>query len=290
MSAKGRETWPFYGVSTRISMDNAKIFKGDAWQSLVMLGVEPFYIENDSPEQNGKQERWFRTLQTRLISHLVGFSDQYRGKDKAKKCCIPYPLLQKLIDDFILEYHLTEHSSLGMTPWEAWHRGLADARGLLIPTDEIDRCLRVSREVKVSAEGVQVDNRKFTGPCLEGRVNDTVTVRVPPEGPKDSVAVYDHGLFLGDAVEHISTELAEEISTTRLERTIAIDRLAKSIREKNGQLPPAPVPESPAPKIEATIIEVPEHLKTVDAGQAEMPNNLGPIPTLPTTTTDEPAS
>jgi transposase InsO family protein len=281
MCAKGIETWPFYGVPTTVSMDNAKIFKGDAWQSLVSLGVEPFLIGNDSPEQNGKQERWFKTLQTRLISHLVGFADQYRGKEKARKCCIPYPLLQKLIDDFILEYHLTEHSALGMTPWEAWHRGLANARGLLIPTTEIDRCLRVSREVKVSAEGVQVDNRKFTGTCLEGRVGDTLTVRVPPEGPKDSVAVYDHGLLLGDAVEHISTELAQEISTTRLERTIAIDRLAKRIREKNGQMPPTPVPESPAPKTEDAAISVPAALPPVDTASNGNAESLGPIPDLP---------
>jgi len=43
------------------------------------------------PEQNGKQERWFRTLQTRLISHLEGFADQHQGKDKAKKKCIRTP-------------------------------------------------------------------------------------------------------------------------------------------------------------------------------------------------------
>jgi hypothetical protein len=283
MSAKGIETCPFYGVPSILSMDNAKAFKGDAWQSLLMLAVEPFFITNDSPEENGKQERWFQTLQTKLISHLAGFSDQHRGKDKAKKNCIPFPLLQKLIDDFILEYHLTEHSELGMTPWEYWHRQIADAHGLLVPTVEIDRCLRVSHEVKVSAEGVQVDNRKFTGAFLEGRVDDTLTVRMPPEGPKNSVSVYDHGLFLGDAEEQINSQLAHEISTTRLERTIAIDRLAKRIREKNGQVPPAPVPESPAPTTEDAPISVPAALPPVDTASSGNPESLGPIPDLPDT-------
>jgi hypothetical protein len=281
MTAKGLQTCPFYGVPDRMSMDNSKVYKGDAWQSLVQLGVEPFFIENDSPEQNGKQERWFQTLQTRLVSHLDGFADQHRGKEKAAKKCIPYPLLQKLIDDFMLEYHLAEHSELKMTPWEYWHRALADAHGLLVPTDEIDRCLRISRDVQVSPEGLHVDNRRFIGPFLEGRVDDTLTVRIPPEGPKDSIAVLDHGLPLGDALEHISVELAHEISTTRLERTIAINRLAKAIREKNGQTPPAHVPPAPEPKVTDETITVPVAPAPADAAPAEPQDSLGPIPELP---------
>jgi hypothetical protein len=281
MMAKGVETCPFAGVPSVISMDNAQIFKGDAWQSLVALSVEPFLIENDSPEQNGKQERWFKTLQTRLISHLEGFADQHKGKDRARKNCIPYPLLQKLIDDWTLEYHLTEHRELGMTPWEYWHRHLADAHGLLVSASEVDRCLRISRDVKVAADGVHVDSRRFIGAFMEGRVDDTLTVRIPPEGPKDSVAVYDHGLFLGDAVEHITTELAEEISTTRLERTIAIDRLAKAIREKNGQAAPSASPASPAAKAPETAIVVPAPLTAVDGANPENTETLGPIPELP---------
>lgn len=281
MTAKGLETCPFYGTPVRLSMDNSKVYLGDGWQSLVQLGVEPFLINNDSPEENGKQERWFQTLQTRLISHLDGFADQHRGKAKAAKKCIPFPLLQKLIDDFMLDYHLTEHSELKMTPWEYWHRNLADAHGLLVPTEEIDRCLRISRDVQVSSEGLHVDNRRFISPCLEGRVGDTVTVRIPPEGPKDSVDVYDHGLPLGEAWEEISTELAEQISTTRLERTIAIDRLAKAFREKNGQLPPAPMPESPKPKALDETITVPTAPIPVDGAPTEPPDALGPIPELP---------
>ncbi len=282
MFAKGVPTCPFYGVPEIVSMDNHKVYKGDAWQSLMDLGVEPFFINNDSPEQNGKQERWFQTLQTKLISHLEGFADQHRGMDKAKKKCIPYPLLQKLIDDFVLEYHLSEHSSLGMTPWEAWHRGLADAHGLLVEASEVDRCLRVSREVMVSTEGVQVNNRKFIGTCLEGRVEQTVTVRFPPEGPNDSVDIYDHQLPLGRAYEHISAELAQEISTGRLERTIAIDQLAKRIKEMNAETPPAPVPETPAPKPVTEEITVPETPNQPDAKPENGPEEkLGDIPELP---------
>jgi hypothetical protein len=280
MTAKGVETCPFYGAPDVLSLDNSQVYKGDGWQSLSELGVEPFFITNDSPEENGKQERWFKTLQVKLISHLDGFSDQHRGKAKAAKKCIPFPLLQRIIDDFMLDYHLTEHSELKMTPWEYWHRGLADAHGLLVPTDEIDRCLRISRDVQVTSEGLHIDNRRFISPCLEGRVGDTLTVRIPPEGPKDSVAVYDHGLPLGNAVEHVSTELAQEISTTRLERTIAIDKLAKRIREKNEQTPLTNVPSSkPGTKVET--ISVPAVPTPVDGAPAESQDTLGPIPELP---------
>jgi hypothetical protein len=282
MLAKGIPTCPFYGVPSAVSMDNHKVFKGDAWQSLMALGPEPCFINNDSPEQNGKQERWFRTLQTKLISHLEGFADQHQGKDKAKKKCIPYPLLQKLVDDFVLEYHLTEHSTLEMTPWEAWHRGMADAHGLLVAASDIDRCLRVSREVKVTPEGVQIDNRKYIGTCLEGRVDQTLTVRFAPEGPRDTVSVFDHGVDLGDASEHISTELAAEITSTRLERTIEIARLAKRIRERHEQMPPVKVPESPAvkPALEITAVAP---LAEASSATSDNQDILGTIPDLPST-------
>jgi ACT domain-containing protein len=283
MMAKGTPTYPFYGVPTVVSMDNHKAFQGDAWQSLMALGVEPFFINNDSPEENGKQERWFWTMQTKLFSHLEGFADQHQGKDKAKKKCIPYPLLQRLVDDFVLEYHLTEHSTLQMTPWEAWHRGLADANGLLVPTTDIDRSLRVSREVKVSPEGVQVNNRKFTGAFLEGRVDQTLTVRFAPGGPGDTVTVYDHGLYLGEASEHITTELAAEISTTRLERTIEIASLAKRIRERNEQAAPVIVPESAASTPPTEAIAAVKPFKEADPTPTDDEDNLGTIPELPST-------
>ena len=279
MFAKAIPTCPFYGTPASISMDNHKVFKGDTWQSLIALGVEPIFIENDSPEQNGKQERWFRTFQTKLISHLDGFADQHQGKDKAKKKCIPYPLLQKLVDDFVLEYHLTEHAALTMTPWEAWHRGLADAHGLLTSANDIDHSLRVSREVKVSPEGVQIDSRKYTGPFLEGRVGDTLTARIAPEGARDSVLVYDHGVLLGEAFEHIDSELAAEITTTRLERTIEIAKLSKAILERNGKLPPVKVPECPAVKPTEAMAAV-EALKEADSATPSNQDNLEAIPHL----------
>ncbi len=60
MLPKGIPSCPFYGVPSLLSMDNHKVYKGDAQQSLVMLSVEPFFITNDSPEENGKQERFFQ--------------------------------------------------------------------------------------------------------------------------------------------------------------------------------------------------------------------------------------
>ena len=134
--------------------------------------------------------------------------------------------------------------------------------------------------MQVTSEGLHVDNRRFISPCLEGRVGDTLTVRIPPEGPKDSVTVFDHGLPLGTAVEHISTELAEEISKTRLERTIAIDKLAKRIREKNEQTPLTNVPSTkPGANVEA--ISVTATPTPADGAPADSQDTLGPIPELP---------
>jgi hypothetical protein len=167
-----------------------------------------------------------------------------------------------------------------MTPWEAWHRGMADAHGLLVAASDIDSSLRVSREVKVSPEGVQIDNRKYIGACLEGRVDQTLTVRFAPVGPRETVSLYDHGLYLGDASEHISSELAAEITSTRLERTIEIARLGKRIRERNEQIPPVKVPESLAVKPAQEIAAV-ATLTEASSATSDNQDNLGTIPDLP---------
>ncbi len=276
-----KNNWnPFYGVPTTISMDNHQVFKGDALQSLHLLGVEPHFINNDSPEENGKQERWFKTVQTRLISSLPGFSDQYKGLEKAKQNAIPYPLLQGMIDDFLTTYHLTDHRALGTTPWEAWYKGMGEARGLLASNSEIDRCLRVSREVLVTPEGVRINNRQFTGAFFEGRVDDKLTARIQPDEIKGAVPIYDHGLPLGDAEEQVNGDLALQISAGRTERTVGINELAKAVKglreAPDASTNPAPASESP----ETKPLEVPA-LSTVESPLTELVDNLGHIPTLP---------
>jgi hypothetical protein len=280
MFAKKNNWNPFYGVPTRMSMDNHKVFKGDALQSLHLLGVEPHFIHNDSPNENGKQERWFQTVQTRLIKTLPGFSDQYKGLEKAKQDAIPYPLLQGMIDDYLTDYHLTDHSELGMTPWEAWYKGMGEACGLLVSDAEVDRCLRVSREVLVTREGVEINKRHFTGPFLEGRVDDTLTARVQPDEIRGVVPIYDHGLHLGDAVEEVDGEIARLISEGRTARTIGNAELKAAILARKEAADKAAVPTPTPEPPEKPPIEVPA-LGTVDVKLDGLLDNLGHIPTLP---------
>ncbi len=168
---------------------------------------------------------------------------------------------------------------MNSTPWEIWHQKLPDAAGLLVPRSETDRCLRVSREVTVTPEGVQVDKQHFIGAFLEGRVNDKLTARAQPEGAKDFVAIFDHGLYLGDAFQHIDAELALQISTTRLEHTIAIDKLGKSIKEKTAQASSFPTPPVPEPPAEEPPLTVPA-LPRVENAPTGLSGKLGFIPDL----------
>lgn len=272
-------TRPFYGLPQLASLDNHSVNKGDVAESIIMAGVEIDYIPKKSPEANGKIERFFETFQF-IVAGLEGYTAQPNGMAKAQKKAIPYPLLQGIINRILVDYHLRENRCLKTTPWEAWHQSLDRAQGLVFDPKDVDMAFRYKTERKISEEGVQIDERHYTGDFLEGYVDEIVTLRVSPEGPGNKLPVYHKGSFLGEA-KAVDTEMASAIREGRLNRTIEIASLKKALRERGSDvLPPSDAVEpyqEPPLSSEAPADEK----ETSEEPASPSPEEIHPPPDLP---------
>ncbi len=240
---KDDDRFPFFGVPKEIQSDNGSIFiSTDYLDALLRLQVERAWIPVECPSEDGKIERWFRTCKGQLATRLIGYSKQHQGLAKAKQGAIPWPLMQNLLNKYLVEYHINKHTSLGLTPWEAWHDRLADAHGLDFDPEEVFEACKLRKEVKVQRDGVELlPGRHYHAPQLAGLVDETITLRLPPEGPGKTVAAYYKGEFLADlrCVE-ANPELAQQINAARHDRIIELQSLRENLIATAKKILPMP--------------------------------------------------
>ncbi|MDD2710592.1 MAG: DDE-type integrase/transposase/recombinase [Verrucomicrobiae bacterium] len=278
---KDSESYPFYGIPQKIQSDNGQVYEAtDFLEALLRLNIEKVSIPNQCPSANGKIERWFETCKVQLLQSLAGFTGQHAALAKAKKCAIPWPLLPKLVEKYLLQYHLATHSSLGMSPWEAWHNKLADAKGLNFVSQDVVDAIKIRREMTVERDGVELSpGRHYHSAKLAGLVGETVTLRIPPEGPLngDPVEAYHKG----DFIDHLrcveaNPSLARQIGEARLERVIELQRLRKTLRETaDGLIPKAASEVGGGPSMPV----IPETPPVSEANPGESALNIPKLPT-----------
>jgi transposase InsO family protein len=232
MLPKGNDTCPFYGKPVVIQSDNHNVFKGEFLEALLELEIEPLNSPNRCPSNNGKIERMFRTFADQLFSGLNGYTKQFQGLDRAKANPIPYPLLARLIERYLIEYHTQTHRTLKRSPWEAWHEGLVYARGLVFSEEALLDGLQVRENRVVHRKGVEatpgcfynsVDLAPFTG--------ETVTVKMPPDGPGNKLRAYFKGKLVAELRPETDATLANEIAGARVSRSIDLKALRQTLLE-----------------------------------------------------------
>lgn len=246
---KNDDRFPFFGQPQTIQSDNGSIFaSADFLDALYRLEINHQPIEKACPSQNGKIERFFRTVKDGLCANLVQFSEQYRGLATAKATPLTFPLLPGLISKFLVEYHLRRQASLGRSPWEAWVDGLSNARGLAIQVGEIYEACKIRRECKVRRDGIEMGpGIHYNAPELVPLVGQTVQVRIRPEKNDPSPTCYFHGEPIArlERVEQ-NEGLAESIKAARLMRLRELQRLRKTLLKTAARIMPD-LPHVPAP-------------------------------------------
>ncbi len=279
--AKHDASYPFCGKPDGIQSDNGGIFEsGDYADCLLRLNIIRCEIPSESPSANGKVERYFRTMQDGLIKRLAGFSDQIDGLASARESAIPWPVLPRVVSQYIAKYHADLHSSIKTSPWEAWHDRLADAKGLGFVNADVINATMVRVEALVQRDGVHLDDgNTYCDGCLTGYVDDRIIVRIPPEKPYDHVEAYIAGRFLGllQNIQH-SPEIADQIKEFRVQRTIDLQRLTKilstmapGVLPDPAIAPPGAVNDAPAdPVLETPPPEQP--LAEIPSVQTEQPS------------------
>lgn len=235
---------PFFGKPSKLQSDNGTIFKSaDFLDALMRLGITHEPIANDCPSANGKIERFFRTLQDQLCRGLETYTHQTHGLARAKANPLPWPMVPRLVERFLAEYHMRSHRSLECSPWEAWHDALDPSDLSSFSTSDVVSACKVRVEKTVARDGIELaPGRHFSSPKLAGLVKQKVTLRVLPEGGDETVECFYRGEFLDflERVEH-NAGLVERIKSARLDRAKELARLRKSlIKEARRILPEQP--------------------------------------------------
>lgn len=118
--------WPTWGVMRTLVVDNGGEFHGESLDYAAgQFGITVQTCPRRKPWFKGKIERFFRTMQTDLTSHIPGrtFSSIVeRGDyDSSKHAVISLKTLNEIVQIWVVDiYHQSNHSSLRQSPASKW--------------------------------------------------------------------------------------------------------------------------------------------------------------------------
>lgn len=171
------EKYPFYGCPEIIHMDNAKEFKSSKLiKALAIHNIKPEWRPLGKKHYGGHIERLIGTLMTTEVHFLPGatFSNPVmrRGYDSEKNAALTFKEFSKWFARQVVVYHNTVHSSLGMTPLQAWEKHFKPQGGAIrIPSlisDPLEFKLDFMPEEMRSIHpwGVTLFNKRYWSPAL----------------------------------------------------------------------------------------------------------------------------
>lgn len=166
------------------------------------------------PRGRGRIERFFRTVNQRLLSTLPGYAPAAPlGKRSAPR--IPVLTLADLdaaLKHFLIEdYNRNSHSATGIAPQERWH-GKGFLPRLPASLEQLDLLLlTVVQPRRVQQDGIRFQGFRYIDPVLAAYVGEWVTIRYDPRDMAE-IRVYFRDAFVCRAV---CQELAGETVSLR---------------------------------------------------------------------------
>lgn len=222
---------PYGGIPDIILVDNGKELLSHHIQHITQgLHIILRPCIRHQPQQKGKVERMFGTLNTRVWSEEPGYVDsnvQKRNPHARAERTIAQ--MEEKLRTFIAQYNNEVHSQLkGYTPLEYWNeRCFAEQ----IDERDLDPLLKKSKPCKVIKPGIKYRGRLYWHRALGGYVGKWVFVRaVPSYAAPDDIEVFDRDDWICPAFA-IDSEMgkavtAEDVrSAQREQREQAWDRI-----------------------------------------------------------------
>jgi len=174
------------------------------------------------PRGRGRIERFFETVNQRLLCMLPGYSPPGCAD---KKPVLTVPTLEQALKVFIIEqYHQKSHSATGLTPLERWqeHGFLPQLPESLEKLDLL--LLTVAKSRRVQQDGIRFQSLRYIDPLLAAYVGESVMVRYDPRDMAE-IRVFYQNRFLCRAV---CQELAGE--------TVSLKDIIRARRQRQRDL------------------------------------------------------
>lgn len=172
--------YPYGGIPEEVRVDHGReMIAGYVEQFVRELGSRLHICNPHTPQQKGRVERFFGTLNTRLWATLpgyVGSSPDTRPPNVV--AALTLSELDRLFRAWLDSYHHEVHSVTKKTPLAAW-----EEHGKVDPPDlrELDIFLQEPRVVKVLKEGVKYRGSYYWHGALGPLTGHKVLIRTAPD-------------------------------------------------------------------------------------------------------------
>ena len=222
---KSDSQWSVFGIPDTFYTDHGSDFTSKHIEQVCAdLKIQIIYSQIGQPRGRGKIERFFRTLNQKLLSDLTIIL-----QNKKSTHSITLQQLDQIVYKFIVEYNNTIHSEIGMKPIDRWEKDSflpqtlesLEYLDLLLLTETKPRMIR--------RDGVHFQGLRYFDIILAEYVAKTVIIRYAPSDIT-SIRVFYNGKFL---CQPICTELSnqtisiKEIQYARNKRRASLNKRIK---------------------------------------------------------------
>ena len=188
---------PYGGVPDIILVDNGKELLSHHIQHITQgLHIILRPCIRHQPQQKGRVERKFGTLNTRVWCDLPGYVDSnVQKRNPHAKAELTIAQLEEKLREYIARYNNEVHSQLkGRTPLEYWQEHcFAEQKD----ERELDPLLMKAKTCKVLKTGIKYLNRLYWHRALGDLVGKSVLVRSAPNyTPPDDIEVFERDTWI----------------------------------------------------------------------------------------------
>ncbi len=253
---KAEPRWQVCGIPTVLYSDHGSDFTSQHLEQVCAdLTIRPVFSQVGQPRGRGRVERFFNTVNQRLLARLPGYAPA--GFAAKVTPVLDLQGLSQTFERFIFEdYHLTPHSATDMPPQVRWHNGGFLPR-MPESLEQLDLLLlTVATPRIIHRDGIRFHGLRYIDLTLAAYIGERVTMRYDPRDMVE-IRVYHRQRFLCRAV---CQELAGETvglkdiirARRRRKRDLQeqIDRRQSLVDQLLASSTPSPsTPQSIAPPI-----------------------------------------
>lgn len=188
--------WSICGIPEVLYTDHGSDFTSRHIERVCAeLKTRLIFSQPGRPRGRGRVERFFSTLNQRVISTLPG----HLAPGTSANPSLTMGALETALRGFILgEYHQTPHGSTGIAPDARWRTGFLPR--LAESLEQLDELLlQVARPRQVHRDGIRLNGLRYIDPGLAAYVGEPVLVRFDPADMSE-IRVFHDDAFLCRAI------------------------------------------------------------------------------------------
>lgn len=216
--------WHVAGIPSTLYTDHGSDFTSQHLEYVAAnLHMHLVFSLPGAPRGRGKIERFFGTINQRVLAALPGYTPP--GTPPPVASTLTLTALDTALRQFIIEeYHQTPHRETGVAPQQRW-----DAGGFLprLPDslEQLDLLLlTVAKTRRVQRDGIHFARLRYSDPTLAAYVGEDVTIRYDP---RDMAEI---------RVFHLDQFLCRAVCQEMAGQTVDIKEVVKARTERRRQL------------------------------------------------------